>query len=180
MPRSSPAMESKPVTDAEIRACLKARLAGRSEHVVDEFRVDGGAARIDVTLIGDRRLSDAIAKALHDCTQGMTWALTALLCKAQRRCLLEKRESMSAEDILKTFAHDAVEMHPLVQAMATRNAGLLAKFQDLYHPAFDRKQVATKAAEMELLQRLGVQPKDGGSVKGAALASNDDASEQAA
>ena len=103
-------------------------------------------------------LTPNIVAALYDCTQGMTWALTAILCKAQRRAILTKKETLSAEDILHVFTHDATEMHDLVRAMASRDQGLLARYADLYHPSFDRCRAIQKGNEMDLLRRLGIQP----------------------
>ena len=71
---------------------------------------------------------------------------------------MTKKETLSAEDILHVFTHDATEMHDLVRAMASRDQGLLARYADLYHPSFDRCRAIQKGNEMDLLRRLGIQP----------------------
>lgn len=116
-------------------------------------------ARWDSLVLREKgSLTDGVIDALYDCTQGMTWALTAILCKAQRRAILGKREALSAEDIFQAFVHDATEMHDLVRAMASRDRGLLDRYTDLYHPSFDRSRAIQRGNEMELLRRLGIQP----------------------
>jgi energy-coupling factor transporter ATP-binding protein EcfA2 len=99
-------------------------------------------------------MSDDILRALFDCTQGMTWALTSLICKAQRRAIRTGNEAVTAELLRKTFALDATEMHGLVHAVASGDETVLASYEDLYHPFFDQRKIEKRSAEFERLQAI--------------------------
>lgn len=100
-------------------------------------------------------LTDKIKSTLFNCTQGMTWALPALLCKAQKEAILSESETVDADVLMETFSERATEMHDLVRAMASRDPGLLTKYEDLYHPAFDALQAQKRNQEFQRLNLIG-------------------------
>ena len=95
-----------------------------------------------------------ILDALFECTQGMTWALTSLICKAQRRAISTGFETVTAEMLRETFAVDATEMHGLVQAVAGGDETVLSRYDDVYHPMFDQRKIEKRRAEFERLQNV--------------------------
>lgn len=99
-------------------------------------------------------MSDDILRALFDCTQGMIWALTILICKAQRRAIRTGSETVTEELVRTSFALDATEMHGLVHAVASGDETVLASYEDLYHPFFDKRKIEKRSAEFERLQAI--------------------------
>jgi energy-coupling factor transporter ATP-binding protein EcfA2 len=99
-------------------------------------------------------MSDEILDTLFEYTQGMTWALTALLCKAQRRAINSGKEAVTVEMLRNTFAHDATEMHGLVHAVASGDETVLTSYEHLYHPLFDQKKAQKRSEEFERLRGI--------------------------